>query len=70
MSSLWRLRDCLPPLPRPSFLRDQDLKPRQPISLLFSSEGLMVDRLRLFTSSNIRILCSRSYVHKKLLSRG
>ncbi|KAH0911451.1 hypothetical protein HID58_034772, partial [Brassica napus] len=52
MSSLWRLRDCLPPLPRPSFLRNQDLKPRQPISLLFSSEGLMVDRLRLFTSSN------------------
>ncbi|CAF2045412.1 unnamed protein product [Brassica rapa subsp. narinosa] len=51
MSSLWRLRDCLPPLPRPSFLRNQDLKPRQPISLLFSSEGLMVDRLRLFTSS-------------------
>ncbi|CAF2377897.1 unnamed protein product, partial [Brassica napus] len=34
----------------------EDLKPRQPISLLFSSEGLMVDRLRLFTSSLVSVM--------------
>ncbi|KAH0851972.1 hypothetical protein HID58_094329, partial [Brassica napus] len=36
--------------------------PRQPISLLFSSEGLMVDRLRLFTSSSpFRLFVIRRY---------
>ena len=148
MSSLWRLRDCLPPLPRPSFLRNR--KPRYllalkvvdltsncrrsqaaaanltsifvwrvdgwpsptlhfvvTISTLYNSSlprPTLINQLSslllsspfiselcfmvwirwfiififvcncfqapLIPARNIRILCSRSYVHKKLLSRG
>ncbi|KAG5382880.1 hypothetical protein IGI04_034350, partial [Brassica rapa subsp. trilocularis] len=47
MSSLWRLRGCLPPLPR-----SQAAAAKLANLTSISSEGLMVDRLRLFTSSH------------------